>query len=179
MGENFQSFQFLGNSLTHDPRNPKTILATGSIIQDKADHDAALLKYRIGAVHTPDSSELWNNIGMCFFGKQKYVAAIACLKRALYLDPFQWIVAFNLGLVNLNTKQYASAYHYFSVAINLKPDFSNTYMYLGITLNRLGDFESSCQAFERAIELEKNDCMIYLNFAIVLYNNGKKSDANV
>jgi Bardet-Biedl syndrome 4 protein len=84
-----------------------------------------------------------------------------------------------LGLVHLNTKQYASAYHYFSVAINLKPDFSNTYMYLGITLNRLGDFDSSCQAFERAMELEKNDCMIYLNFAIVLYNNGKKSEAKV
>jgi len=32
MGENFQAFQFLGNSLTHDPKNPKTILATGSII---------------------------------------------------------------------------------------------------------------------------------------------------
>ena len=52
-------------------------------------------------------------------------------------------------------------------------------MYLGITLNRLGDFDSSCQAFERAMELEKNDCMIYLNFAIVLYNNGKKSEAKV
>ena len=88
MGENFQAFQFLGNSLTHDSKNPRTILATGSIIQDKAEHDAALLKYRIAAVYNPDSAELWNNIGMCFYGKQKYVAAIACLKRALYLDPF-------------------------------------------------------------------------------------------
>ena len=26
---------------------------------------------------------------MCFFGKQRYVAAIACLKKALYLDPFE------------------------------------------------------------------------------------------
>ena len=109
---------------------------------------------------------------MCFFGKQKYVAAIACLKRALYLDPFQWIAAFNLGLVHLNTKQYASAYHFFSVAINLKPDFSNSYMYLGITLARLGDFESSCQSFQKALQLEQSDCTIYLNFALVLYNNG-------
>ena len=68
-GENFQAFQFLGNSLTHDPENPKTILAAGSIIQDKSDHDAALLKYRIAAVDNPDSAELWNNIGMWFFGK--------------------------------------------------------------------------------------------------------------
>jgi Bardet-Biedl syndrome 4 protein len=80
---------------------------------------------------------------MCFFGKQKYVAAIACLKKSLYLDPFQWIAAYNLGLVYLNTRQYASAYHYFSAAINLKADFSNTYMYLGITLNRIGDIESA------------------------------------
>jgi lipoprotein NlpI len=50
-------------------------------------------------------------------------------------------------------------------------------MYLGITLNRLGDFESSCQAFEKAIELEKNDCTIFLNYAIVLYNNGKKKES--
>ena len=177
MGQNNQAFQYLGTSLTADPKNPKTILATGSIIQDKADHDAALLKYRIGSVHNPDSSELWNNIGMCFFGKAKYVAAIACLKRALYLDPFQWIVAFNLGLVHLNTQQYASSYHYFSVAINLKPDFSNSYMYLGITLNRLKDFESAVQAFEKAIELDSADCTIFLNYAIVMFNNGKKSEA--
>jgi Bardet-Biedl syndrome 4 protein len=128
-------------------------------------------------VHNPDSSELWNNIGMCFFGKQKYVAAIACLKRALYLDPFQWIAAFNLGLVHLNTKQYASAYHFFSVAINLKPDFGNSYMYLGLTLNRLNDFDSACQAFAKALELEANDCTIYLNHAVVLFNNGHKEQA--
>lgn len=136
------------------------------------DHDAALLKYRIAAIHNPDSSEMWNNIGMCFYGKQKYVASIACLKRALYLDPFQWIAAFNLGLVHLNQKQYASAFHYFSVAINWKSDFSNSYMYLGITLDKLDDFESACQAFEKALEIQNSDCTIYLNYAIVLFNRG-------
>jgi len=136
------------------------------------DHDAALLKYRIAAVHNPDSSEMWNNIGMCFYGKQKYVASIACLKKALYLDPYQWIAAFNLGLVYLHQCQYASAFHYFSVTINWKADFSNSYMYLGITLNKLNDFPSACQAFEKALELEDNDCAIYLNYSIVLHNRG-------
>lgn len=45
--------------------------------------------------------------------KGLYVAALACLKRALYLDPFEWIVAYNLGVVHLNTAQYASAFHHF------------------------------------------------------------------
>jgi len=82
-GENFKAFDYLGNSLTHDPKNAKTILAAGSIIQDHQDMDVALIKYRVAAVQTPNSAQLWNNIGMCFFGKQRYVAAIACLKKAL------------------------------------------------------------------------------------------------
>ena len=33
------------------------------------DMDVALVKYRVAAVQTPNSAQLWNNIGMCFFGK--------------------------------------------------------------------------------------------------------------
>jgi len=86
MGENYKAFEYLGNSLTHDPKNAKTILAAGSIIQvsDMAgglllcqcrlglagavcritdDMDVALVKYRVAALQTPNSSQLWNNIG--------------------------------------------------------------------------------------------------------------------
>merc|ERR1712025_827427 len=173
MGENFRAFDYLGNSLTHDPKNPKSILAAGSIIQDHGDMDVALIKYRVAAVAIPNSAQLWNNIGMCYFGKKKYVAAVSCLKRALYIDPFEWIISYNLGLVHLNTQQYASAFHYLSTSINLKPDFPSTYMYLGITLSRLDDFDNACSAYEKSIEME-SDHLFHLNFAITLFNNGDK-----
>lgn len=170
LGENYRAFDFLGNSLTHDPKNPKTILAAGSIIQDHSDVDVALIKYRVAAVQTPNSPQLWNNVGMCFFGKQRYIAAIACLKKALYLDSFEWIISYNLGLVHLNTGQYASAFHFFSASINLKPDFPSSYMYLAITLSKLDDFDNACSAYEKAIELER-DHLFHLNYAIMLFNN--------
>jgi len=176
MGENFRAFDYLGNSLTHDPKNPKTILAAGSIIQDHSDMDVALVKYRVAAVYTPSSAQLWNNIGMCFFGKSKFVAAISCLKRALYLDPFEWIISYNLGLVHLSTGQYASAFHYFSSSINLKPDFPSSYMYLAIVLSRLDDFANACSAYEKSIEME-SDHMFHLNFAITLFNHGDLKEA--
>jgi Flp pilus assembly protein TadD len=50
-------------------------------------------------------------------------------------------------------------------------------MYLAITLNKLGDFDNSCSAFKKAIELDSNDCTVYLNYAIVLYNNGNAKRA--
>lgn len=52
----------------------QAILAAGSMMQEYGDHDVALSKYRIAAVSTPESPQLWNNIAMCFFGKKKFVA---------------------------------------------------------------------------------------------------------
>lgn len=49
-------------------------MAAGSMMQNHNDFDVALTKYRISAVKTPESPPLWNNIGMCYFGKKKYVA---------------------------------------------------------------------------------------------------------
>mmetsp|Transcript_52742 Transcript_52742/g.125577 ORF Transcript_52742/g.125577 Transcript_52742/m.125577 type:complete len:412 (-) Transcript_52742:377-1612(-) len=176
MQENFRAFDFLGNALTHDPKNPKTILAAGSIIQDHSDMDVALIKYRIAAVHTPNSAQLWNNIGMCFFGKGRHVASIACLKKALYLDPFEWIISYNLGLVHLSTQQYASAFHHLSASINLNPHFASSYMQLGITLARLDDPDNSCLSYEKAIEME-SDFLIHLNYAVTLSNIGQGDKA--
>lgn len=81
--------------------------------------------------------------------------------------------------------RYASAFHYFSSAINLKPDFASSYMYLAITLNKLNDFDSACSAYEKAIEMEAYICRLkynrdhtfYLNYAITLFNNRSEDKA--
>ena len=74
---NYQkSFEALGNALTYNPTHYKSIIAVCNMIQIHNDHDVALNKYRIAADTAPESARLWNNIGMCFFGKKKYVAVI-------------------------------------------------------------------------------------------------------
>ena len=206
------------------------------------------------------------------------VQCIACLKRAHYLDPFEWIISYNLGqcslltahcsllaavsarrhalllflflflllclfvclfwcavvvvsvqlraglfsplisvdwcvappsllvagLAHMMTGQYASAFHYFSASINLKQvnaswkrtekhrekeseraserererknktelnwtilaasqGYPNSYMYLAIVLDRLGDFANACNAYDKALELR---CIISHMFAV-------------
>jgi Bardet-Biedl syndrome 4 protein len=196
MGNSTKSFEFLGNSLTYDPKSSKAILAAGSIIQESQDMDVALVKYRVASLETPNSAQLWNNIGMCFFGKGKYVAAVSCLKRANYFAPFEYIVSFNLGVVHLTTGQYASAFHYFSTTINLQPTYSKAYMYLAIALSkyrlftqvtpaillillclRLEDFDNSCAAYEKSLELSPSDYTTHLNYAITLFLNDERERA--
>lgn len=55
---------------------------------------------------------------------QKYIAAISCLKKALYLAPFDWLASHNAGLAHLAAGLAASAFHHLSAAVNLNPSFA-------------------------------------------------------
>jgi Bardet-Biedl syndrome 4 protein len=170
-GDPGQAFENFGNALAHNPRDTDAILAASSIIQTNEDMDVALVKYRVMAANMPHSPQLWNNVGLCFLGKDKLVAAVSCLKRALYLAPLQWDIHYNLGIVYLNMDQYASAFHAFSAAINLKPTVCTLYMYLGIVLSRLDDFENACTSFKKAVELGPMNPLVRLNYALILFNH--------
>jgi Bardet-Biedl syndrome 4 protein len=41
-------------------------------------------------------------------------------------------------VVHLATGQYASAFHYFSTAINLQPTYARAYTYLALSLAKYG-----------------------------------------
>ncbi|KAE8617222.1 hypothetical protein XENTR_v10009009 [Xenopus tropicalis] len=172
-----KAFEYLGNALTYDPSNYKGILAAGCMMQSHGDYDVALSKYRVAASSVPESSPLWNNIGMCFYGKKKYVAAISCLKRALYLSPFDWRVLYNLGLVHLSMQQYASAFHFLSAAISLHHGNAGLYMLLAVALTYLDDIENAKSSYQQAASLDQTDPLVNLNFAVLLYNQGDKKGA--
>ncbi|XP_077569130.1 BBSome complex member BBS4 [Stigmatopora nigra] len=177
LGKYQKAFEHLGNALTFDPNNYKAILAAGSMMQTHGDFDVAMNKYRVAACAVPESPPLWNNIGMCFFGKKKYVAAISCLKRAHYLSPFDWKVLYNLGLVHLTMQQYASAFHYLSATINLNPRLGELYMLLAVALTNLDDDENATRAYEQAVHLDQSNPLVNLNFAVFLYNHTDKTRA--
>ena len=155
MGDNdeLRAFDALGKALSHNPRDVDTLLAAASVMQSHSDYDGALAKLRAVAVLAPNSPHLWTNAGLCFFGKNKPVAAISCLKRALFLAPFEWIINYNLGIIHLSQDQTASAYHFCHAAVRLNPDLAAGYMYLGVILSKLGDYQNASTAYHKAHSL--------------------------
>lgn len=172
-----KAFEKLGTAMAFDAACVPAILAAGSIIQNHSDFEVALSKYRIAIAKIPESPALWNNIGMCFFGKKKFVAAISCLKRATYLAPFSWQILQNLGLVHLTMQQYASAFHFLSAAMNLNSHSGQLFMLLAVALKYLHDFKNSLQAYEQAMKLDVADPTIPLNYALLLHEMEEKDRA--
>eukprot|EP00118_Oscarella_pearsei_P004664 m.20296 g.20296 ORF g.20296 m.20296 type:complete len:145 (+) comp27994_c0_seq4:1369-1803(+) len=74
-------------------------------------------------------------------------------------------------------QQYASAFHFLSAALNLKPRNGQLFMLLAIALTHLDDFENARQAYEQAILLEPKNPTIHLNYCIGLHNAGDRVSA--
>ncbi|CAF1579415.1 unnamed protein product [Adineta ricciae] len=145
-------------------------MAACQVIQKHGDADVALSKYRIVYGRKPECAQVWNNIGMCFFSKKKFVAAISCLKRANYLAPFELNVLYNLALVHLYLQQSASAAVFLQSAIRLNRKHAPSYALLGVTLSKLNDFSNALQAFTYSLKLDPTNLVALLNLAILQKN---------
>ena len=58
-----------------------------------------------------------------------------------------------LGLVHLTLQQFASAFHFLSASINLRPTRGQTFMLLAVALTHLADPENATSAYEQAGKL--------------------------
>jgi Bardet-Biedl syndrome 4 protein len=147
-------------------------MAACQVIQKHGDADVALSKYRIIYGRKPECAQVWNNIGMCFFSKKKFVAAVSCLKRANYLAPFEFFILYNLALVHLYLQQNASAAIFLQSAIRINKKHAQCYALLGVTLSKLKDMDNALRALTYSIKLDPTDLMALLNLAILQVNTG-------
>lgn len=84
---------------------PKSL---GWILQARGDTDGALNKYNtIQDLETQGGSELWNNLGLCFFKNQKIIAAISAISKSVWISPLNFNALFNMGYVFVKGKTSA------------------------------------------------------------------------
>ncbi len=79
--------------------------------------------------------------------------AIAPLRQAASLAPFDAAIQHDLGLACLETGLFAEALAAFQCAIEAKPGYAEAYLRLGIAHEKLGDTPFAVAAYDRATEL--------------------------
>ncbi|XP_020818248.1 Bardet-Biedl syndrome 4 protein homolog isoform X2 [Drosophila serrata] len=130
--------------------SPKGLLAFGAILQSRNDVDGALSKYSQIANAEPEIAELWNNIGLCFFKKQKFIVAISSLRKSVWLSPLNYNALYNLSLI-----------------------------YIALCLRKLDDVDNAFVALERASVMATGqqgsgrNPLVVLNFALFCYETGR------
>lgn len=138
------------------------------------------------------SSSLWNNLGVCYLIKRRFVASLSCLTKASQLNTLDWRINYNLALACIHVGLYTRALisllatkniykaqqnHNSRLAFKEKRNFKvdpviNTLM--AICFNKLNENNEARTLYIEAIRPQKSIPIISLiNYLIFLHNFGQ------
>ena len=172
-----KSMKYYNKVINIDKKYSKSLMGLQSIYQNEGYEEESYNLLANGNASNPNSAYLWNNLGMWYLSKEKKIFAATCLKRALYLSPFEWIISFNLGLVYLKNEQYVSSFIHMNTAANLNKNNFLIYLYLAIICGELNNDANAKNCFEKALNL-KEEPIVYFNYIVFLLRKNLLKEAN-
>lgn len=140
------------------------------------------------------SHSLWNNLGVCYLMKRRYIASLTCLIKAHRLNPLDWRINYNLSLAFMHVDLTARALNHslasrnifkelvtqkptsFTIANSLQHKFSpivNTLLascYSGLgSKAQARRFYSEMMAYGRMSGANKAPVLTFVNYLLLLH----------
>ena len=172
-----RAIDYFNEVLDIEKKYSNSLIGLDSINQGRGEYDESYNLLSICYKSNPNSAQVWNNLGMWFLAKDKKIFASTCLKRAFYLNPFEWTISFNLGLAYLKSEQYMSAFVHMNTAANFNKNNYLVYLYLAIICGELNNEGNAINCFNKALEIKEN-AMVLFNYVIFLLKRKKLNEAN-
>jgi Flp pilus assembly protein TadD len=123
-----EAARLLEKALALEPANPNIALNLGGayILSKKFSMAVAILEPLVEV--EPDNEMVWTNLGAAYLGNpvlardEEQNKAIWAFSRALELNPTAPNVAYNLGLIFRDRKEYKKAAYWFGQAVKADPN---------------------------------------------------------
>jgi tetratricopeptide (TPR) repeat protein len=126
-GHAFEAMPLLEEAHQLDPDDPRTALNLSSAYILDGKFKRAVPVLEILSEQTPDNPMVWTNLGAAYLGnpvlarEKEQQKAIVAFKRALTIDPVAPSVAYNLGLIYRDQKEFKEAVFWFKEAVKANP----------------------------------------------------------
>ena len=161
------ALEYFEECVKYEKKCSKSLIGLDSIYQNSGDFEHSFQTLTIGYGSNPNSAYIWNNLGIWFLSKDKKIFAATCLKRALYLAPFEWIISFNLGLAYLKNEQYVTAFVHMNTAANMNKNNYLILLYLAIICGELHNDGNAKNCFEKSLAIKENPIVLF-NYVVFL-----------
>lgn len=126
---------------------------------ESLDYEEALLKLDELKNDHKNKQEIYRVTGICHIGLGQYEDAVTALETALqynngFLKNVDYDINQYLAVAYSNLGRAEDAAHVYSAIVNLKPKNAEMQYLYGVTLLETGDYETSKEAFDKAVALE-------------------------
>jgi tetratricopeptide (TPR) repeat protein len=99
----------------------------------------------------PTNTEALSSLGFCKI-RQKDTSGFRDLDQAIELGPDSYLVYYNRALAKYDTQQFATAMNDFYKSVEIKPDFAEGFLCIGLCQNKLNNKEQACHFWNLALE---------------------------
>lgn len=138
-------------------------LVAGNIHSQLDEYDAAVRSVNTYLAFYPRSHVALNELGEIHFAAGKYLDALSAFNKALELDKGRAAYYYNRGRTYAATRTYRYAEKDFSMALDLDPLDAETWFAKGLTDLELGNMDTACFDFRKALFYGKYEAREYLD----------------
>ena len=135
-----------------NPKHSMALYELGVIHEQQKNYDEAIKNYK-ESLKIKESSEAFQNLGVCYLKKRMMKEAYDNLVKAMLLNPNKYTIYNNLGAVLEKSGNYESAIQMLEISTKLNPKNTIGFYNLGIALDKKRDFENAIKNYEKAVEL--------------------------
>lgn len=119
----------------------------------------------------------YNNLGLCYFEKEKYEEAILNYQKALELDPKDAGIWQNLGGVYASKENYEKAIYFLQKSIELDPNYADAYYNLALAYAQSDNLKQALRWFKKSNELDPNNVVTLEDLSMAYWDNNELNSA--
>ena len=121
------------------------------------DIDKAIEQYKQILASDPTTPHAYTNLGLLYLHRQKSALAKQAFERAIIIDNQDAVAFNNLAIIQRQNGEFKKALFNYYKAINVKPDYANAHLNLGILLDLyLQDLPKALEQYETYQKLTGN-----------------------
>lgn len=156
LGKKEDATVMLNNLLSKKPDYVDASILLGDIYCSQEMYKEALNVYTIGLKNSPNSYDLYYNMGMVYTMLNDFQSAKICYEKAATINSLAYHAYYALGQINLIEMDLDEAEKYFNKCLEDKEQEPDAYYKLGKIYMLRGDHDNAVKFVNLAIELDKN-----------------------
>ncbi|HEX4946708.1 MAG TPA: tetratricopeptide repeat protein [Blastocatellia bacterium] len=143
----------LREQFAKEGERPRLLLCEAMILYREQQYAASLRKLERSLSQHDGDADVHKLVGLNLVSVGKADVAAPYFARAVELAPGDFMARYYLGLSQLTSKQFAAAETTVRAALQLNPNYVDTWLLLGVAQEQLGKEAEALQTYRQAIEL--------------------------
>ncbi|RLD82029.1 MAG: hypothetical protein DRJ10_05460, partial [Bacteroidetes bacterium] len=157
MDEDNKAKEFFLKAINYDKSQAEAYIGVADVYENAQEYSEALDWAKKALKYDKDNHNIYNTLGSIYMRTEKYTDAAKVFQKALKITNDVDFLYSNSCFVYMMLEEYDKSIEYGAKSIELNPQNSSNYYYYGQANFNKGDFKSSVEAFEKALELDADD----------------------